>query len=278
MNRPILMLSYRLNGFLLGDRPLDYHVVNLLIHALNTCLVFLVLSRLLTMAGWIGKAEAGRSLYRKSSISDSSATNGIRELHSGPLREPRFAVPSAGIRSVSLPATGFHLLGPGARGHYPVWHRRQDQGECRQSSGHSLPHGCDVAPAFFDGRSAQELEALRPDASRSASCDGWDFSHARHGWDRGLLRGDVQVVSVRLHRSARHFHLPPARYPSRRSNAGSRFPDVAHHPATWRHLLHGPAGRADLCRDSLATPLSVGLFRLPDVSDLAGADLFGRAD
>ena len=45
-------MSYRLNGFLLGDRPLDYHVVNLLIHALNTCLVFLVLSRLLTMAGW----------------------------------------------------------------------------------------------------------------------------------------------------------------------------------------------------------------------------------
>src|SRR5712675_2916300 len=47
INRPILILSYRLNGFLLGDRPLDYHVVNLLIHALNTCLVFLVLRRLL---------------------------------------------------------------------------------------------------------------------------------------------------------------------------------------------------------------------------------------
>jgi tetratricopeptide (TPR) repeat protein len=52
VGRPILMLSYRLNGILLGDRPLDYHVVNLLIHALNTCLVFLVLSRLLSMAGW----------------------------------------------------------------------------------------------------------------------------------------------------------------------------------------------------------------------------------
>src|SRR3954452_18262587 len=52
INRPILMLSYRLNGLLLGDRPIDYHVVNLLIHAVNTCLVFLVLTRLLTFAGW----------------------------------------------------------------------------------------------------------------------------------------------------------------------------------------------------------------------------------
>ena len=33
-----------------------------------------------------------------------------------------------------------------------------------------------------------------------------------------------------------------------------------------------------LCRDSLAAPVSVGQFRLPDVSGLAGADLFGRAD
>src|ERR1700674_4055009 len=53
INRPILILSYRLNGILLGGRPLDYHVVNLLIHALNTCLVFLVLIRLLFMAGWM---------------------------------------------------------------------------------------------------------------------------------------------------------------------------------------------------------------------------------
>ena len=53
INRPILMLSYRLNGALLGDRAFDYHLVNLLIHVLNTCLVFLVLSRLFTMAGWL---------------------------------------------------------------------------------------------------------------------------------------------------------------------------------------------------------------------------------
>ena len=56
-NRPILILSYGLNGILLGDRPLSYHVVNLLIHALNTCLVFLVLGRLLTMAGWMERRK-----------------------------------------------------------------------------------------------------------------------------------------------------------------------------------------------------------------------------
>jgi Tfp pilus assembly protein PilF len=57
-NRPILILSYGLNGILLGDRPLSYHVVNLSIHAVNTCLVFLVLSRLLAMAGWMEKRKA----------------------------------------------------------------------------------------------------------------------------------------------------------------------------------------------------------------------------
>lgn len=54
-NRPILVLSYGLNGILLGDRPLSYHLVNLSIHAFNTCLVFLVLSRLLALAGWMEK-------------------------------------------------------------------------------------------------------------------------------------------------------------------------------------------------------------------------------
>ena len=49
--RPVLILSYRLNGMLLGDRPASYHLVNLLIHVLNTCLVFLILERLLRKAG-----------------------------------------------------------------------------------------------------------------------------------------------------------------------------------------------------------------------------------
>jgi hypothetical protein len=36
----------------LGDRPASYHLGNLLIHVLNTCLVFLILERLLCKAGW----------------------------------------------------------------------------------------------------------------------------------------------------------------------------------------------------------------------------------
>lgn len=53
--RPFLMLSYRLNGWLLGASPTAYHTVNVLIHVINTCLVFLVLRQLLRRAGWGGK-------------------------------------------------------------------------------------------------------------------------------------------------------------------------------------------------------------------------------
>ncbi len=53
--RPLLMFSYWVNYKLWGDEPLSYHLVNLLIHLINSGLVFLVLSRLLSMAGWIRK-------------------------------------------------------------------------------------------------------------------------------------------------------------------------------------------------------------------------------
>lgn len=53
--RPVLVLSYALNALLLGDSPASYHVVNLLIHVLNACLVLLVLRRLLQQAGWSGR-------------------------------------------------------------------------------------------------------------------------------------------------------------------------------------------------------------------------------
>jgi len=46
------MLSYGLNQLVLGTSPAAYHVVNVLIHALNACLVFLVIRRLLEMAKW----------------------------------------------------------------------------------------------------------------------------------------------------------------------------------------------------------------------------------
>jgi protein O-mannosyl-transferase len=49
--RPFLMFTYWLNARLSGDSPLGYHLVNLVIHAANTGLVFLVLHRLLEIAG-----------------------------------------------------------------------------------------------------------------------------------------------------------------------------------------------------------------------------------
>ncbi len=50
--RPALMASYWLNYHLWGLEPFSYHFVNLVIHFVNTGLVFLVLLRLLGMAGW----------------------------------------------------------------------------------------------------------------------------------------------------------------------------------------------------------------------------------
>jgi len=50
--RPVLMFSYWLNYRIFGEGALSYHVINLLIHLLNTGLVGLVLLRLLGKAGW----------------------------------------------------------------------------------------------------------------------------------------------------------------------------------------------------------------------------------
>jgi Flp pilus assembly protein TadD len=50
--RPVLMASYWLNCRLWGDAPVSYHVVNFLIHAINSGLVFFILRRLLEMANW----------------------------------------------------------------------------------------------------------------------------------------------------------------------------------------------------------------------------------
>jgi Flp pilus assembly protein TadD len=52
--RPVLTLSYRLNGMLFGTAPGSYHAVNLLIHVANACLVLLVLRALLERARWSG--------------------------------------------------------------------------------------------------------------------------------------------------------------------------------------------------------------------------------
>jgi protein O-mannosyl-transferase len=49
--RPVLMASYWLNFRLWGDDPASYHVLNALIHGINAILVFLVLSRLLSLTG-----------------------------------------------------------------------------------------------------------------------------------------------------------------------------------------------------------------------------------
>src|SRR5260370_11057307 len=50
--RPFLMFSYWVNYRISGEDPYSYHVLNLLIHAINTSLVFMVLLRLLSLAGW----------------------------------------------------------------------------------------------------------------------------------------------------------------------------------------------------------------------------------
>lgn len=50
--RPVLMFSYWLNYQLWGPAPFSYHCVNVVIHFVNTGLVFLVLRRLLAKAGW----------------------------------------------------------------------------------------------------------------------------------------------------------------------------------------------------------------------------------
>jgi protein O-mannosyl-transferase len=50
--RPILIVSYWLNYHFWGANPFSYHFVNLIIHCINTGLVFLVLLRLLKIAGW----------------------------------------------------------------------------------------------------------------------------------------------------------------------------------------------------------------------------------
>lgn len=50
--RPALMFTYWVNFVFSGDDPFGYHLMNVLIHAANTGLAFLVLLRLLAMAGW----------------------------------------------------------------------------------------------------------------------------------------------------------------------------------------------------------------------------------
>src|SRR5215831_13502328 len=50
--RPVLMFTYWLNYQHSSSDPFGYHLLNLLIHALNGVLVFLVLSKLFAMARW----------------------------------------------------------------------------------------------------------------------------------------------------------------------------------------------------------------------------------
>jgi Flp pilus assembly protein TadD len=50
--RPFLMFSYWVNYKISGEDPYSYHVLNMLIHSINTSLVFVVLLRLLSLSGW----------------------------------------------------------------------------------------------------------------------------------------------------------------------------------------------------------------------------------
>jgi protein O-mannosyl-transferase len=59
--RPILMISYWLNYRISGDNPFSYHFVNLVIHFVNSALVFLVLLWILQRAGWMGRKAVAPS-------------------------------------------------------------------------------------------------------------------------------------------------------------------------------------------------------------------------
>jgi len=52
--RPILIFTYWLNYKISGNLPTGYHVLNLVIHTINTVVIFLLLFRLLELAGWTG--------------------------------------------------------------------------------------------------------------------------------------------------------------------------------------------------------------------------------
>lgn len=60
--RPVLMFSYWVNYRLWGNAPFSYHFVNLIIHFVNTAMVFLVLRRLLNKAGWAGRRMEAASI------------------------------------------------------------------------------------------------------------------------------------------------------------------------------------------------------------------------
>src|SRR6185437_13711492 len=53
--RPVLMASYWFNFHLSGRDTLSYHVVNVLIHTVNVCLIFLIVRKILEWAGIAGK-------------------------------------------------------------------------------------------------------------------------------------------------------------------------------------------------------------------------------
>jgi hypothetical protein len=53
--RPVLMFSYWLNFNFSGANPFAYHLLNVLIHAVNTAVVFEILACILELAGWVKK-------------------------------------------------------------------------------------------------------------------------------------------------------------------------------------------------------------------------------
>ena len=60
--RPFLIFTYWVNRKLSGESPVGYHVLNLFIHVVNTVLVFLVLYRLLQLAGWVNAKRTAAAM------------------------------------------------------------------------------------------------------------------------------------------------------------------------------------------------------------------------
>jgi tetratricopeptide (TPR) repeat protein len=61
--RPMVMLSYALNYALAGPSPLSYHLVNVLLHALNSALVYLLFKALFRNAGLAVAGAAAFTLH-----------------------------------------------------------------------------------------------------------------------------------------------------------------------------------------------------------------------
>ena len=235
--RPVLMFSYWLNNRLWGDGAFSYHVVNVLIHTANVGLVFLIFLRLMGMAGWSDKrariaSAIGAAVFLVHPLetesvsyvagrSESLASLFLLMAYVCFLYRRRESIAWSEALAVML----------------LVWHRRQDKGERHQPGGHTGRNRSVLASAVLVQWAAQELALIRAHDTRRNFCRRVGVPHAGRSSFRGLLAARVHLVSIRVHRSARHLCLHPAGAPAARPIGRSRFFHFADHRRTWGSLF-----------------------------------------